>query len=162
MKKISRNIFFFVIILIFFLGLSPRFFILDEVQETVTEHISRSLDSSVTIKKMHWVWLPLPHLTLVNTNVSDVHYDLFVPKTNIYPTWRLILGETEQPGKIILDSPQFHINKKAYLPREKAERSLPEVAITFKKGKMVIESSDEYRDILRKGSVTFSKISGTL
>jgi hypothetical protein len=162
MKKISRNIFLLIIVLIFFLGLSPRFFILDEVHKTVTEHISRSLDSSVTIKKMHWVWLPLPHLTLVNTNVSDGHYDLFVPKTKIYPTWRLILGETHQPGKIILDSPQFHINKKAYLPRQKAERSLPEVAITFKKGEMEIESSDEYRDILRKGSVTFSEISGTL
>jgi hypothetical protein len=162
MKEVSGKILFFIVVFVFFLGLAPRFIILDKVQKTITEHISKSLDSSVTIKKMHWVWLPLPHLTLINTNVTAWHYDLFVPKAKIYPTWRLILGETEQPGKIILDSPQFLINKKAYLPREPAERSLPEVAITFKNGEMEIESSDEYRDILRKDSVKFSGIKGTL
>jgi hypothetical protein len=162
MKEVSGKILFFIIVFVFFLGLAPRFIILDEVQETITEHISKSLGSSVTIKKMHWVWLPLPHLTLINTNVTAGHYDLLVPKTQIYPTWRLILGETEKPGKIILDSPRFLINKKAYLPREPAERNLPEVAITFKNGEMEIESSDDYKDILRKGSVKFSEISGTV
>ena len=112
MKEVSGKILFFIIVFIFFLGLAPRFIILDKVQETITEHISKSLGSSVTIKKMHWVWLPLPHLTLINTNVTAGHYDLLVPKTQIYPTWRLILGETEKPGKIILDSPRFLINKK--------------------------------------------------
>ena len=162
MKEVSGKILFFIIVFVFFLGLAPRFIILDAVQKTVIKHISKSLDSSVTIKKMHWVWLPLPHLTLISTNVTAGHYDLFIPKTKIYPTWRLILGETEQPGKIVLDSPRFLINKKAYLPREPAKRSLPEVAITFKNGEMEIESSDDYRDILREGSVKFSEISGTL
>lgn len=162
MKKISRNIFFFIIVLFIFLGLAPHFFILDKVQQTVSEAISKSLDSSVTIRNMHWVWLPLPNLTLINTSITDGHYDLFVPKTKIYPTWRVVLGETHQPGKIILYSPQFHINRKAFLPRDPSERNLPEVAVTVKNGEMEIESTEEYKDILRTGSLKFNDIHGKL
>jgi len=162
MKKVSRNIFFFIIVLIFFLGLAPRFFIIDKVQKTVTEQISKSLDSTVAIKKMHWVWLPLPHLTLISTSLSAGHYDFFLPKVKVYPTWRFILGETDKPGKIVLDSPRFHINKRAFLPRESSERILPEVTLVIKNGEIEVEATENYKDILRKGSVKFSHINGTL
>jgi len=162
MKKISRNIFFFIIVFIFFLGLAPRIFIAEKFQDVITKHISESLASSVTIKKMHWVWLPLPHLTLISTNLTDSHYDFFLPKVKIYPTWRIILGETSKPKKIVLDSPKFHINKRAFLPRESPERLLPELTITIKNGAVEIEATDAYKDILRKGSVKFSDIHGTV
>ncbi len=162
MKKIPRNIFFFIIVLVFFLGLAPRLFFFDEVQKTITDHISESLASSVTIKKMHWVWLPLPHLTLINTSLTDTHYDFFLPKVKIYPTWRVILGETRKPGKIVLESPRFHINKRAFLPREPTERILPEVTLTIKNGEVEVEATEEYKDILRKDSVKFSNIRGTI
>ena len=126
----------------------------------MTKHISESLASSVTIKKMHWVWLPLPHLTLINTSLTGGHYDFFLPKVKIYPTWRLILGDTHTPGKIVLDSPRFHINKKAFLPRESSKRNLPEVTVTIKNGAVEVEAADEYKDIFRQGSVKFSDIRG--
>ncbi|KPK28775.1 MAG: hypothetical protein AMJ61_01170 [Desulfobacterales bacterium SG8_35_2] len=162
MKKALRNIFFLIIVFIIFLGLAPRFFNIDEVQKTIRGQIGKNLDSAVAIKKMHWVWLPLPHLTLINTSITDEHYDLFVPKTKIYPTWRVILGEMHQPGKIILYSPRFHINKKAFLPRDPSERNLPEVAVTIKNGEMEVESIEEYKDILRTGSLKFNDIHGKL
>ena len=162
MKKISRNIFFFVIVFIFFLGLAPRLFFVDEFHDIITKHISESLATTVTIKKMHWVWLPLPHLTLISTSLTDSHYDFFLPKIKIYPTWRIILGETHKPKKIVLDSPQFHINKRAFLPRESPERNLPELTLTIKNGAVEIEATENYKDILRKGSVKFSNIHGTV
>jgi hypothetical protein len=161
MKKVSRNIFFFIIIAVFFLGLTPRLFTLDEVQKKIVEEISTSLDSSVTIKRMHWVWLPLPHLTLISTTLADAHYNFFLPKVKIYPSWQLILGEIHKPGKIVLDSPRFDINKRAFLPRESSERTLPEVTFTIKNGEMEVEGTENYNDILRKGSVKFSDIHGT-
>ncbi|KPK33197.1 MAG: hypothetical protein AMK70_09615 [Nitrospira bacterium SG8_35_1] len=162
MKKISRNIFFFVIVFIFFLGLAPRLFFVEEFHDILTKHISESLASTVTIKKMHWVWLPLPHLTLISTSLTDGHYDFFLPKVKIYPTWRIILGETHKPKKIVLDSPQFHINKRAFLPRESPERNLPELTLTINNGAVEIEATEYYKDILRKGSVKFSNINGTV
>ena len=99
MKKVSRNIFFFILIFVFFLGLAPRFLILDKVQQTITKQINKSLDSAVAINNIHWAWLPLPHLTLVNMNVTNPHYDLSLPEVEIYPTWRIILGEIRKPGK---------------------------------------------------------------
>ncbi len=162
MKKISRNIFFFFIVFIFFLGLAPRLFFVDEFHDILTKHISESLASTVTIKKMHWVWLPLPHLTLISTSLTDGYYNFFLPKVKIYPTWRIILGDTHKAKKIVLDSPQFHINKRAFLPRESPERNLPELTLTIKNGAVEIEAAEDYKDILHKGSVKFSNINGTV
>jgi len=162
MKKTFRHILFFIIIFVFFLGLAPRFFNLDEVQETIIEQISKSLDSPVTIKKMHWVWLPLPHLTLVNTIVTNTHYDLSLPKVQIYPSWRTILGEINKPGNIILYRPEIHIKKTAFLPGESSEFLLPEAAIIIKNGALEVESAQEYADVLLTESLTFSAIRGKL
>ncbi len=162
MKKIRRNIFFFIIAFVFFLGLAPRLFFLDKVRMTISEQISKSLATSVTIKKMHWVWLPLPHLTLTDTSLTDSHYDFFLPKVKVYPTWKFILGETDKPGKIVLNSPRFHINRRAFLPRESPQRILPEVTLIINKGVLEIESTEKYGDILRSGSLTFSDIRGAL
>ena len=162
MKQISRNIFFFIIFFIFFLGLAPRLFILHKVQETITAQISESLDSAVVIKKMHWVWLPLPHLTLVNTNITNTQYDLSMPKVKIYPNWRLILGDPFMPEKIILDRPQIHLYKSAVLAGSLSPLTLPEVTLTIKNGKLEVESPEEYKDILRTGSLTFSSINGKI
>ena len=166
MKKISRNIFFLVIILIVFLGLAPRLLFLDEVQERVTSQISKSLGSSLTIKKMHWVWLPLPHLTLVTTNINNADYYLSLPRVNVYPTWRIIFGKTDKPVKIQLDSPEIRIYKTAFLPVKPSGKdistSIPEMPISIKNGTLEIEFSEEYKDVFYSGSLTFNNIRGNL
>jgi len=162
MKKLSRNIFFIIIFSVFFLGLSPRFFILDKVQTKITGEISRALDSSVSITKMHWVWLPLPHLTLVNSNISNTNYNLSLPKILIYPNWRLILGETSKPAKIILDRPRILIKKTLLMPGKSSELQIPEITFTIKKGELEIEPAEEYEDIFLAGSLKFSDIRGRL
>ncbi len=170
MKKISRTIFLFFIVFVFFLGLAPRFFNLDEVQKTITDQISKSLESTVAIEKMHWVWLPLPHLTLVNTDIRNPRYTLSLPKAKIYPNWRIILGETRKPGKIILDRPAIHINRTAFLPVNRTA-SLPggpsgllmsEVAVIIKNGALEAEAPEEYKDVLLTDTLQFSSIRGKL
>ena len=170
MKKTSRNIFFFIIVFVFFLGLAPRFFILDEVQKTIADQISKSLGSAVAINKMHWVWLPLPHLTLTNTDIRNDLYELSLPKARIYPNWRIILGDTRKAGRITLDRPTIHINKTAFLtggpPGGTSGTSpgliMPEVAIIIKNGVMVLETPDEYKEFLVTDTLEFSSIRGKL
>ncbi|MDX1775740.1 MAG: hypothetical protein R3297_04105, partial [Desulfobulbales bacterium] len=161
MKKISRNIFFFILIALLFVSLAPRLFFLDEVQKEITARISTSLDSYVTTEKMHWVWLPLPHLTLISTRLSDDHYNFFLPRVKIYPSWKVMLGRTDKAGKIVLENPSFHINKRAFLPRESPVRTLPEFTFAILNGKLEVEGTESYKDILRKDSVTISDIDGT-
>jgi hypothetical protein len=163
MKKISRNIFFFFIIaFIFFLGLAPRIFIFDDVQKTITEQISKNLDSAVSTRQMHWVWLPLPHLTLVNAKITNPRYELSLPKVKIYPSWRVILGEFRHPEKIILERPALHIDKNVFLPGAPPAPVLPEIAIIIKNGDLEIDAPEEYRDVLLADSLKFSAIRGRL
>jgi hypothetical protein len=160
MKKVSRNIVFFIIVFVILLGLAPHFFNLHKVQETITEQISKSFDSAVVIKEMHWVWLPLPHLTLVNTNIASAHYDLSLPTVKIYPSWRLILGETRKLGKILLDSPEIHIHKTAFLPGGSPKLLLPEVTIIINNGGLAVESTEEFKDVLHTDSLKFRSMRG--
>ncbi len=162
MKKVSRNIFFFIIVFVIFLGLAPRFFNLNKVQGTITEQISKSFDSTVVIKNMHWVWLPLPHLTLVNTNIASARYDLSLPTVKIYPNWRLFLGQTRKLGKILLESPEIHINKTAFLPGASSELLLPEATIIINDGGLEFESTKEFTDVLLTDSLTFRSMHGKL
>ena len=142
--------------------MAPRFFILDDVQSLVTEQIRKSLNSDVTVTKMYWIWLPLPHLTLVNTNITNAHYTLTLPRTKIYPDWRIILGETKKPGRIILDKPEIHISSTAFLPGGAPEFLLPEVTIVINNGALNIDPPEEFKDILLADSLAFSSIRGRL
>ena len=68
MKKLSRYI-ILIAALILFVGLAPRFLILDTTQETITDQLSKKLGSPVTVQKMQWSWLPLPHMSFSNTRI---------------------------------------------------------------------------------------------
>ncbi len=162
MKKNSRNIFFFIILFVIFLGLAPRFLILHKVQRTITEQISKNLGSEVAINKMHWAWLPLPHLTLSNTKITNAKYDLALAKVKIYPDWHIIFGEIRKPAKIVLDRPEIFIRKTAFLAGEASEFNLPELIVIIKNGNLEVESPQEYKDFLLADTQTFSSISGEL
>ena len=166
MKKTLPNIFLLIIALILFAGLAPRFLLLDEVQKKVTQIIGKSLGNPLIISNMNWVWLPLPHLTLTDTRISNTYYDLSLPRVNIFPSWRIILGETEKPGKILLDSPKIRIHESAFQPEkasvDSTEAGFPDIPVTIKNGKLELEFSEDYKDILHTGSLTFSNIRGNL
>jgi hypothetical protein len=162
MKKNFRNIIFLILVFLLFLGLAPRFLLLDDIQKTITAQVSKSLDSTVAIQKMHWAWLPLPHLVLSNTNITNAHYDLSLPTVKIYPSWRIFLGEIRKPGKIILDRPEIHISKTAFQTGGSAAPLLPGITIIIHNGGLAVESPEEYRDVLLTDSLAFTSIRGKL
>jgi hypothetical protein len=162
MKKAFVALVFFIIALVFFLGLAPRLFQLDKVRIALTTQLSRSLAGDVTVGEMHWVWLPLPHLTLVDTKVSTTHFTAAVPGLRVYPQWRMILGKIRTPEKITLENPDIRIHGTAFLPGT-APLSLPARAeISVANGSLSLETPEGYEDILQSPSLQFSAINGRL
>lgn len=165
MKTFFRNLLILAVLSLIFVGLAPRFLSIDEVQKRVTSQISKSLGANLTIKKMEWSWLPLPKFTLTGVRIIETKYDLFLTQAKLYPNWRLILGETRKTGKIILEGPKIHIKKPSFKKSQPAATfglNLPEAVLTIKNGKLEVEAIEEYSDIFKSGSLTFTDIRGNL
>jgi hypothetical protein len=162
MKKAFVALVFFIIAFVFFLGLAPRLFQLEKVRKTLTAQLSRSLASDVTIGEMHWVWLPLPHLTLVNTEISGSHFAAAVPGLSVYPHWRMIFGKRLTPEKITLENPDIPIHDTAFRPGETSFALPGRAEITVQNGRLALETPAGYEDILQTGSLQFSAINGRL
>ena len=156
MKKISRYI-LLIGALVLFVGLAPRFLVLDKIQETITEQLSDQLGSQVTVQQMHWAWLPLPHLSFSNTSIVTEFSEFSALKMKIYPNWQIILNHEVTLGSIHLESPEIYINKKAFQAEESSELAIPELNVFIKNGMLKVESNKNIKDLL-----IFSKIDGML
>jgi len=168
MKKILRNLFFIAALFVLILGLAPRILHFDEIQKKITSQISKGLGSQLTIKGMQWVWLPLPHLTLVNTNITRADYSLYLPRINVYPAWRIILGQSGIPEKVLLDSPEIRIHKSAFQSKQPDWQdvadtgTIPEMPISIENGKVTVEFSEEYKEIFPSEALLVNDIRGSL
>ena len=151
-----------ILLLLLFIGVAPRFLSLDTTQKTITEQLSSQFGSQVTVEKMHWVWLPLPHFFFTNTNIINEYSEFSVPKMKIYPNWRIIFNTKLLLGSIHLQSPEIQIYEKAFQPGKSSKLSLPELNIFITKGALKLEASENYKDILPKDTSVFSNIEGTL
>jgi len=116
MKKVFPRIIFLIIVLIIFIGLAPRFLILEDVQGRFTSQISKSLGSPLTVNKMYWIWLPLPHLTLVNTTITNENYYLSLPRVNIYPTCASFSAKQINQEKLFWTTLKFISIKQHFCP----------------------------------------------
>jgi hypothetical protein len=158
MKKILRNIFLLLAVLAIIIGLAPRLLILEEVQQKITARLSITLDSSVTIRNLHWEWLPLPHMSISDTRITNDEIDIILPETRVYPHWTLLLGKTRKPGRVNLLNPAIHIKKNLRLGDGVPELVMPEGRIDIENGTLQIDIADEYLDILQSNSLTFKSV----
>ena len=161
MKKFSRYI-ILICTLILFIGVAPRFLVLDTTQKTITDQLSKKLGSPVTVQKMQWAWLPLPHLSFSNTHIINTYSELSVPTMKLYPNWRIVFGQEAMLARIHLENPEIYINKKAFQGEKSSELTLPELSVFIKKGVLKVESNEKYNDILRTDVHIFSNINGRL
>ena len=161
MKKISRYI-ILICALVLFIGLAPRFLVLDTTQKTITDQLSKKLGSPVTVQKMQWAWLPLPHLSFSNTHIISTNSVFSIPKMKLYPNWRIVFGQKVMLGRIHLESPEIYITKKAFKVENSAELTLPELSIFIKNGVLKVESNENYNDVLLTDVHIFSNINGRL
>jgi len=163
MKKISLYIFASIVAITLFIGLAPRFLFLAVAQKTVAEQLSKSLRSNITVENMHWSWLPLPHLSLINSHVTNEYYRGSLPHINIYPDWRMIFGKSFTPRKIQLEEPDILINEKIIHPGtgRSAGSSLPVLNVSITNGELKIATPESYRDVLLDDQILFNNINGS-
>jgi hypothetical protein len=161
MKNISRYIILFGV-LVLFIGVAPRFLFLDKTQQTITNQLSKKLGSQVTVHEMHWIWLPLPHLSFSNTRIINAYSEFSVPKMKIYLNWRAIFNKELILGSIHLVSPEIFINKKALQAGKSSKLTLPEIKIFIEKGVLKVEANENYRDVLLSDDHTFNNIDGMI
>jgi len=161
MNKFPKKILLIILILLF-VGVAPRFLFLDTTQKTITEQLSKQLGSQVTVEKMHWVWLPLPHFFFTNTHIKNEYSEFSVPKMRIYPNWRIIFNTELLLGSIHLQNPEILINEKAFQTGKSSKITLPELNVFIKNGALKIAADENYQDILPKDIFIFSNIDGTL
>ena len=136
MKNISRYI-ILIGVLVLFIGVAPRFLFLDTTQQAITDQLSMKLDSQVTVHEMHWIWLPLPHLSLSNTRIINAYSEFSVSQMKIYPNWRIIFNTELMLGSIHLVSPEILINKETLHTGKSSDLTLPEIKVFIKNGKII-------------------------
>jgi hypothetical protein len=158
MKKLLRNILFLLIVMAIIIGLAPRLLILEEVQQKIIAQLSISLDSSVSIKNLHWEWLPLPHMSILDTHIANDEIDITLPETRVYPHWSLFLGKTQKPGRVILLNPAIHIKKSLRLGEGVPDLVMPEGRIDIENGTLQIDIAGEYHDIFQSDSLIFQSV----
>lgn len=162
MKKTSRLIFAIIVFFLLFVGLAPRFLFLEGAQKAITEQLRKSLNSEVTVEKMEWSWLPLPHLSLVNANIINEYSEISLPNINIFPDWRLIFKKTFIPGRIHLENPDIFINQKVFHTGKPSGSAMPGLSVSIKNAKLKVQSPDDYRDVLLEDHLLFNNINGSL
>ncbi|MBW2466701.1 MAG: AsmA-like C-terminal domain-containing protein [Deltaproteobacteria bacterium] len=161
MKKISRYI-FLLVALVLFIGLLPRFLILDKTKDFLAGQLSEKLGIPIQVHKMEWAWLPLPHLSLSNTNIINEYSEISVPKMRIYPNWRVIINKNLMVGSIRLENPEIFLRRKVFQGEKPSEFAIPELKFYIENGRLKVEAGEEQKKILPYDIYTFRNIEGML
>lgn len=85
--------------------MSPLLLRVDRVRQALVQQFRTSLQCDLLLQELRWQWLPLPHLTLANLQVDKDGLSLDLPEVDIYPNWRLLLGQAEGLGVVHLTKP---------------------------------------------------------
>jgi hypothetical protein len=143
MKKLSRYI-LLAAVLILFIGLAPRFLSLDATQNYIAEKLGDNLGSTVTIDKIKWEWLPVPHISLVNTTISNENSRLTLPEISINAHWRMFYTSELLPEKFILENPDIFLRIKGGGEEKSiSEYAIPRTNIFIKNGTFKVQTDGE-------------------
>ena len=146
MNKLSRYI-LLAGALILFIGLAPRFLALDATQEFIAEKLGSSLHSEVTINDIRWQWLPVPHISLINTTIHNENARLTLPTISIYAHWRMLKTSKILPEKFFLKNPEILIRLGTTgRERRSAPYTIPETNIFIKNGTLKVRVKGDEGD----------------
>ncbi len=159
--KQIRNSALLLILLAVFIGVAPRFLTLPALREGIISQLVKELGSEVRFTEMYWAWLPFPHLTLRKATLELPSAEISLPEAQIYPHWRILLGETNRLGRIHLVSPEikihglpgYHISSKPF--------AFPQITVTIANGRLTLIAPDSSLP-LKNETLDFSKIKASI
>lgn len=159
MKKFSRYI-ILISVIVLFIGLAPRFLLLEKTKQAITEQLSIKLGTPISVNKMEWDWFPLPHLSLASTKIANEYSELSVPRMKIYPNWRIIFNKDLLVGSISLENPEIFLNREFFQKKTASEVPIPELKININNGVLKIEPNENFRKILTNDVFILRNIDG--
>jgi len=151
-------------LLFFLLGvviMSPMLLRVDRVRLALVQQFCTSLQCDLLLQELRWQWLPLPHLALVDLKVGKDGLSMDLPKVDIYPNWRTLLGRAEGLGSIHLARPVVRL----FLPAGgmvPGAVALPKARFQITDGTLLLETADQPATAWFPGKLTVTAVSGTL
>ena len=129
-------------LLVGLMALVPRLLQMDRIREQVVEQVNRELGGAITLGRLEWHWLPLPHLAVYETHFENDDLALSLPEGSIYPKWWTVFGEQVQVAKVLLEQPEIAIKR---LPLAmQPDRPLPNLDITVIDGTLSVAANDSW------------------
>jgi hypothetical protein len=144
---------FFLILLV--VATAPLLLGLERVKGSVVNILERQLNCSIQIGKIHWVWLPLPCLSLSETRVESGTMSISLPETRLYPAWNSLIRRKLEFSKVVLKSPLVHYTA----AQSSSDFQLPRVHLVIEDGTL---SLPPFADVFTAEELSFSHITGQL
>lgn len=85
----------------------------EAVQDEIAHQLSSRLGSEITVDRLQWRWLPMPHLMAREMTVEYPHLRIRMPEIHVYPSWLALFGLSSTPARILLRQPHITIDPDA-------------------------------------------------
>lgn len=93
--------------------LVPHLLRQEAVRDEIAGQLSSRLGSEVTVDRLHWSWLPMPHLVVRQMEVEYPHLRISMPELHVYPSWSALFGLSSSPARLLLRQPRIIIDPAA-------------------------------------------------
>ncbi len=137
-----KRIYIPALLIIFFTALvllSPRLLDIDVVRSRVAEVVSAKSGWQIDAAQLDFYWLPTPHFSLRNTNLTKEDALLVLPETRIFPLWRSLLLKKFELREVQLINPELRIESFAFNNERPRQGSLPQALITVTGGSVIFD-----------------------
>ncbi len=145
-----------------FLGLAPRFLHLTALRDGIVDRLALELNCEVSCAEMRWIWLPFPHLSLADASLSNPRATLILPEVQLFPHWRILLGDTTRIGRIHLVDPKIILRAPVGPGPAGVDPLLPRVRITIENGEIIYDPLQPSACPLPREALRLSRVKGTI
>ncbi len=118
----------------------------EKIQQQIITRIEECYLIDASVEDLQFTYFPLPHIDLLNVEVQHEKFNLTIPSINIFPSWKIILGQTDI-GHVSLRKPTFFLLRDfSAQPESNAlspfviPASLPGISISILDGHVVLPS----------------------
>jgi hypothetical protein len=160
--KLTVKLFFCILLaLVALVLIVPQMMELDKIKKQVVSRVEQQLESKISIGKIKWEWLPLPHVTLLASELDNDDYTIVLPVAQIYPGWRSLLSREVDVTDVHLQDPEVTIKQIPPPSRSNNLKKLPPVQLTVDGGSLHFAENSQLPYAANK-EIHLSSIAGEL
>ena len=112
----------------------PHLVELDKIKKQVVSRVEQKLESKIKIGKIRWEWLPLPHVSLLDSELDNDYYTIALPSVRIYPDWWSLLARDVDVTDVDLVNPEVTIKHIPAPSQDNDLKKMPLVQLSVEGG----------------------------